>query len=88
MCKSVQPDETTNVETTFCLRLKGPAEVYASAVMTQEHMTQVYKEKVTPVTLGVTRKMTKHLETGWNLHCKKMTCRGLRNSVPVESENI
>ena len=33
--QSVQPDVMTNVQTPFCLRLKGPAEVYASAVVTQ-----------------------------------------------------
>ena len=31
----------------FSLRLKGPAEVYADAVLTQSHITQVYKESVT-----------------------------------------
>ena len=35
VCKSVQPDEMTNVKTPFCSRLKGPAEVYADAEMTQ-----------------------------------------------------
>ena len=33
--QSVQPDVMTNVQTPFCLRLKGPAEVYADAEMTQ-----------------------------------------------------
>ena len=33
--QSVQPDVLTKVETTFCLRLKGPAEVYSGVVMTQ-----------------------------------------------------
>ena len=31
----VQPDVLTNVKTPFCLRLKGPAEVYADAVVAQ-----------------------------------------------------
>ena len=35
VCESVQPDVMTNVKTPFCLRLKGPAEVYADAEMTQ-----------------------------------------------------
>ena len=33
--QSVQPDVMTNVSTPLCLRLKGPAEVYADAVVTQ-----------------------------------------------------
>ena len=33
--QSVQPDVMTNVQTPFYLRRKGPAEVYASAVVTQ-----------------------------------------------------
>ena len=41
MCKSVQSDVMTNVRTPFCLRLKGPAEVYASAVDTVTHDTSV-----------------------------------------------
>ena len=40
VCKSVQPDVMTSVKTPFCLRLKGPAEVYANAVLTQQHMTK------------------------------------------------
>ena len=35
VCKSVHPDVMRNVETPFCLRLMGPAEVYAGAVMTR-----------------------------------------------------
>ena len=33
--QSVQTDVITNAQTPFYLRLKGPAEVYASAVVTQ-----------------------------------------------------
>ena len=33
--QSVQPNVMRNVQTPFYLRLKGPAEVYASAVVTQ-----------------------------------------------------
>ena len=40
------PDVTTSVQTPFCLRLKGRAEVYAGAGVTQSHMTQVHKEDV------------------------------------------
>ena len=35
MCESVLPDVVANVKTPFCLRLKGLAEVYADAEMTQ-----------------------------------------------------
>ena len=38
--KSVQPDVMTSVKTPFCLRLKGPAEVYANAGLTQQHMNK------------------------------------------------
>ena len=41
VCESVQPDVMTNVRTSFCLTLKGPAEVYASAVVTVTHDTSV-----------------------------------------------
>ena len=43
----MQPDVMTNVKTPFCFRLKGPAEVYADAEMTQYHMKKVYRENVT-----------------------------------------
>ena len=33
--QSVQPDVMTDVYTPFCLRLTGPTDVYADAVMTQ-----------------------------------------------------
>ena len=33
--QSVQPDVMTNMQTPLDLRLKGPAKVYASAVVTQ-----------------------------------------------------
>ena len=39
--QSVQPDVMTNVQTPFCLRLKGPAEVYAGAEVTRTHDTSV-----------------------------------------------
>ena len=35
VCSSVQPDVVTKVKTPFCLRLEGPAKVYASAVLTR-----------------------------------------------------
>ena len=44
----MQRDVMTDVQTPFCLRLKGAAEVNTDAVMTQQHMTQVYREDVTP----------------------------------------
>ena len=45
--QSVQPDVTTNVKTPFGLRLEAIAEGYAVAVMTQQHMTHMYRENVT-----------------------------------------
>ena len=78
----------TNVQTAFFLRLKRPAEVYADAVVTQQHMTQVYREDVTPVTLGVTFAEHQKHENWLKFALQKMTCRGLKNSETVESENI
>ena len=40
VCKSVQPDVMTNVKSPFCLRLKGPADVYADAEMTHDTSVQ------------------------------------------------
>ena len=45
--QSVQPHVTTSVQTPFCFRLLGPAEVYADAVVTQQNMAQVHREGVT-----------------------------------------
>ena len=36
----------TNVKTPFCLRLKGPEEVYADAKMTQQQMTRSVQVKI------------------------------------------
>ena len=48
----------------------------------------MHREGVTPVTLGVTFAKHQNIENWLKVELQKKTYRGLRNSEPVESEDI
>ena len=78
----------TDVKTPFGLRLMGPVEVYADAMVTQvTHDTSLQVRCHTSNPPSLSQNII-FFENWLKVSLRKMTYLGLRNSDAVESENI